>query len=191
MSYRDDLDALTARHAALDHEVEERTHERDRAAELLRDARARAKLPVLDDIRVAAPCQASWDAMTNVSPDGRVRACGDCNKRVYDLSAMTRDEAQSLLVAHEGKLCVRYYRRTDGTILTKDCAVGAGKRRRRRWVAAGILATFATGATAYVMRTRAEPGCARDRGDHVMGDIAGPPMMGAVSVAPPPKAPSR
>ena len=196
MSYRDDVDALAARHAALEAEVTERTRERDRAGELLRDARARAKLPVLDDIRVAAPCRASWDAMTDVSGDGRVRACGDCNKRVYNLSEMTRDEAQALLVAHEGKLCVRYYRRADGTILTKDCAVGVGKRRRRRWVAAGIIATFATGATAYVMRTRAEhAGC--DRGEHLMGDIAsppvGPPMMGAAAVAPtnPPKAPSR
>ena len=158
MSYRDDLDALAARHDALEREVDERVRERDRAAELLRDARARAKLPVLDDVRVAAPCRADWGAMTPVSPDGRVRACGACEKRVYDLSEMTRDEAQALLVAFEGTLCARFYRRADGTILTKDCAVGVSRRRRRRWVGAAILATFATGVGAYVMLTRAEPG---------------------------------
>ncbi len=189
MSYRDDLDALAARHDALEREVDDKTRERDRAAQLLRDARARAKLPVLDDIRVAAPCKASWDAMTPVSPDGRVRSCAECNKRVYNLSEMTRDEAQALLVAFEGKLCARFYRRADGTILTKDCAVGVSKRRRRRWVGAAILATFATGVGAYVMRTRAEPGC--DRGEHVTGDIGQPvATMGAVSVAPTPPAPT-
>jgi hypothetical protein len=189
MSYRDDVDALEARHAALETEAERATRERDRAAELLRDARARAKLPVLDDVRVAAPCRASWDAMTPIDPNARdrVRHCGDCDKRVYNLSQMTRDEAEALLLAHEGKLCVRYYRRADGTILTKDCPKGVGKRRRRRFIAAGILATFATGGAAYVMRTRptADPAVCH-RGEHLMGDVAGPPpMMGAVSVAPP------
>jgi hypothetical protein len=183
MSYRDDVDALAARHAALETEADKAARERDRAGELLREARARAKLPVLDNIRVAAPCSARWDAMTPVDGD-RVRHCGDCNKRVYNLSMMTRDEAEALLIAHEGKLCVRYYRRADGTILTKDCAVGVGKRRRRRFVAAGILATFATGAAAYVMRTRpsADPTVCH-RGEHLMGDVAGPPpMMGAVAI---------
>jgi hypothetical protein len=187
MSYRDDVDALAARHAALETEAEKAARERDRAAELLREARVRAKLPVLDNIRVAAPCRAPWNAMTPVDGD-RVRHCGDCNKRVYNLSQMTRDEAEALIVAHEGKLCVRYYRRTDGTIITKDCPVGVGKRRRRRFVAASILATFATGVTAYVMRTRSSPDpevCHRGAhdGEHeVMGDVAVSPEVGKMVV---------
>ena len=192
MSYRDDVDALAARHASLETEAEKVARERDRAAELLREARLRARLPVLDDVRVAAPCRASWDAMTRIDGD-RVRHCGDCDKRVYNLSQMTRDEAEALIVAHEGKLCVRYYRRADGTILTKDCPVGVGKRRRRRFIAAGILATFATGAAAYVMRTRpgADPAVCHAHDHEVMGDITSgpPPMMGAVAV--PQKAPTR
>jgi hypothetical protein len=187
MSYRNDVDALAARHAALETEVAERARERDRAADLLREARARAKLPVLDNIRIASPCGASWDAMTG---DARVRACGDCNKNVYNLSELTRDEAEALIVAHEGKLCVRYYRRADGTILTKDCAVGARRTRRRRWVAAGMIATFATGIGAYFMRRGEEPTCAQ-HGEHLMGDVAGPPLMGAVAATPPPTKPSR
>ena len=53
MSYRNDLDALAARHDALEAEVAETTRERDRVADLLADAKARAKLPVLPNIRVA------------------------------------------------------------------------------------------------------------------------------------------
>lgn len=63
MTYRRDLDALEARHTALVHEVDQRTRELDDARRLLEKAKARAKLPVLDNIRVAAPCSASWGAM--------------------------------------------------------------------------------------------------------------------------------
>jgi len=37
---------------------------------------------------------------------------------VFDLSALTRDEAEALLIAKKGKLCAQYFRREDGTILT-------------------------------------------------------------------------
>ena len=56
---------------------------------------------------------------------------------------MTRDEAERLIVAKEGRLCVRYFQRTDGTILLKDCTVGVSKKRRRRLVAAGAAALLA------------------------------------------------
>jgi len=47
---------------------------------------------------------------------------------------MTAVEATALIAQHEGKLCVRFYRREDGTIMTKDCPVGAAKVRRRRTI---------------------------------------------------------
>src|SRR5688500_11152521 len=117
MTYRSDLDALEARHAALEADLASRSRELEGTRRLLEDARARARLPVLDNIKVAAPCSAEWSKMTG---DDRVRHCGDCDKRVYNLSAMTRDEAQALLVQREGRLCVRYYKRHDGTVLTAD-----------------------------------------------------------------------
>ena len=83
MSYRNDLDALAARHDALEAEVATATRERDAASVLLEEARQRAKLPILDNIRVATPCSADWNAMTG---DDRVRACGSCKKHVYNLS---------------------------------------------------------------------------------------------------------
>jgi len=157
MSYRDDLEALRARHAALETEVADRTRARDNAKQLIDEVDARARLPILDNIRVAAPCSADWAAMTG---DDRVRACGDCKKNVYNLSALTRDEAQALIIERNGKLCVRYFKRADGTILLKDdCAVGVKRRRRRRWIVAGAavaLAGSALGARAMTRDRRVE-----------------------------------
>jgi hypothetical protein len=135
MTYRNDLDALTARQAALETEVRDRTRELDQARRLVEEISARARLPVLDNIRVAAPCAASWDAMAG---DARVRACGDCQKNVYNLSELTREEAENLIREKEGKLCVRYFQRADGTVLLKDCAVGVKRRRRRRIAAVRV-----------------------------------------------------
>ena len=143
--YRDDLEALAARRSALATEVDHATRERDAAADALNHARTRAKLPVLDDIRVASPCKVPWDRMAG---DDRVRFCGSCNQQVFNLSSMTRDEAEELLLA-QAHLCVRYFRRADGTILLADCAVGARRRRDRRMVAAGLAAVLGTGALAH------------------------------------------
>jgi hypothetical protein len=140
MTYRNDLEALSARQAALETEVRDRTRELDQARRLVDELNARARLPVLDNIRVAAPCAASWDAMTG---DARVRACGDCQKNVYNLSELTREEAESLIREKEGRLCVRYFQRADGTILLKDCAVGVKRRRRRRIAAISVAAGLA------------------------------------------------
>jgi hypothetical protein len=89
----------------------------------------------LDVIDVASPCPASWDAM---SGDERVRHCSACELNVYNLSDMTRAEAESLLLRHEGRLCVRFFRRADGKVITRDCPVGLrwAKRRFARLVAA-------------------------------------------------------
>jgi len=143
--YRDDLAALTARHAALEAEVAHKRRELETTAQLLDDARGARKLPVLADIRVASPCKASWADMTG---DERVRHCGECKKNVYNLSEMTRDEAEALIFAHEGRLCVRYFQRTDGTILFGDCWVGAQRRRRFKVAAVATAAALAGGAIA-------------------------------------------
>src|SRR5574338_1522478 len=129
MSYRNDLEALAARHDALAAEVATKTQELDATRQLLDDARQRARLPVLPNIRVATPCTADWNKMTG---DDRMRACADCNKNVYNISELTRDEAEALILAKEGRLCVRYYQRKDGTILLKDCVIGIAQSRKRR-----------------------------------------------------------
>src|SRR6267142_5668090 len=70
---------------------------------------------MLDRISIAAPCSADWDSMPG---SDRVRHCGQCNKNVYNLSEMTRRQAEALIREKEGQLCARLYRRADGTILT-------------------------------------------------------------------------
>ena len=83
---------------------------------------------MLDLIQIASPCPASWDRMKG---DDRVRFCGECRLHVYNLSEMTRNEAEAFVTKHEGRTCVRFFRREDGTVLTKDCPVGLRALRQR------------------------------------------------------------
>jgi hypothetical protein len=75
----------------------------------------------LDNIKVASPCPANWNEMIG---DARRRHCAECKLNVYDLSEMTRTEAENFIINAEGRVCVKFYRRADGTVLTKDCPVG-------------------------------------------------------------------
>jgi hypothetical protein len=154
MSYRDDLDALSARHESLDVEVEEKTRERDKVTSLLADAKERANLPVLPNIRVATPCHNDWKQMVG---DDRVRHCASCDKDVFNLSSMTRDEAEALIVAKAGSLCARYYQRRDGKILLADCVVGIAQKRKRRVFAAGAAMLLAGGGAAAWLAKRSQP----------------------------------
>src|SRR5262245_8326613 len=77
--------------------------------------------PPLGKIKIAAPCNAEWKWMYG---NDRVRFCGQCSQNVFNLSAMTTEEAEDLIRRSEGTLCVRFYRRSDGTILTRNCPVG-------------------------------------------------------------------
>ncbi|MET0623801.1 MAG: hypothetical protein ABW250_12525, partial [Pyrinomonadaceae bacterium] len=90
----------------------------------------------LDEVRIAAPCPADWGKMVG---DERVRFCGSCNLHVYNLSGMTRRDAEALVTNAEGRLCVRFYRRRDGTILTRNCPVGLSAVRRRAARVAGSV----------------------------------------------------
>jgi hypothetical protein len=82
----------------------------------------------LDRMRIATPCPISWDQMTG---DSRVRFCDHCRLNVYNISELSRIEAEKLIASTEGRLCARLFRRNDGTILTKDCPVGLRALRRR------------------------------------------------------------
>ncbi len=101
--------------------------EEARVAAEVGSARARRTLPLLDRVSVASPCPARWEEMTGTD---QARFCGECKKNVYNLSAMTRDQAEAFLSQAESP-CVRFYQRTDGTIITSDCPVGIGRKRRR------------------------------------------------------------
>jgi hypothetical protein len=142
VTYRNDIDALAARHAALANEVTMKTRELDDARRILEEAHARAKQPVLPN---------------QMTGDERSRMCGSCNKNVYNLSSMTREEAEALILEKEGKLCVRYFQRKDGTILLKDCTVGTAQRRKRRIIAAGAATLLAGGGVFLALRDHRRP----------------------------------
>ena len=96
----------------------------------------------LDGVRVAAPCPADWNRMVG---DERMRYCGQCDLHVYNLSGMTRTQAESLITNAEGRLCVRFYRRADGTILTRNCPVGLRALKRRVTRVAGAMLSAVLG----------------------------------------------
>lgn len=143
MSYRDEITALEARRDALREQIADKQRALASSESLLAEARSRASLPVLDNLRIATPCPADWSQMTG---DDRVRFCGQCEKHVYDLSGLTRGEAEELIHQHAGKLCARFYQRPDGTILLADCEVGQKRVRKRRRIAAAAALLLGTSA---------------------------------------------
>jgi hypothetical protein len=182
MTYRSAEDALVERTAAL--EAELRTLEQKRASAtaidgaiarvvgelqktraLLDRVEKKRGLPMLDQIRVASPCDASWAEMTG---DDKARFCGKCEKHVFNLSAMTREEAELVMLEREGSICVRLYRRKDGTVITADCPVGVRRKRLRLVgvlaIGGGVVAAGAGFAAAMFTRTQGEVGPPRASG---------------------------
>lgn len=200
--YRSDVDALRERKQNLERELAElrrqagaleqvRAREQEVARALAEvdgqlgarvGAPKRRVLPMLlDDLRVASPCNESWDEMLG---DERVRFCTSCEKNVFNLSAMSRDEAEALLAERtEGELCVRFYRRADGTVLTSDCPVGVRKRRVRRLAfsaaGAGAMAfaasRFLTSAACPTVQGGVEPMVMGEVSEVEVGKYAEPP----------------
>ena len=87
----------------------------------------------LDEVSIAAPCPVAWAEMDG---DERKRFCSLCSLHVYNISEMKRKEAEDFLSANPEGVCLRLFRRVDGTLITKDCPVGrrladAVKRRVR------------------------------------------------------------
>ena len=103
----------------------------------------------LDEIQIASPCRARWEDMGG---DDRARFCGQCSKHVYNFSAMTRGEVENLIREKEGRLCGRFYQRTDGRMLTADCPSESRQRRNR-------LARLGSAVVAFVLFLAG--GCAR------------------------------
>ena len=127
--------------------------------------------PLLDQVRIASPCSADWDAMRGTD---RARVCADCRLTVHNLSAMTADEAEALLADADGRVCARLRRRADGTVLTRDCPTGVRRERRARWGRRGVAAAVAAGAWAGSVRLADDALALLDLGT-TMGIVA-PPM---------------
>jgi len=79
---------------------------------------------VLSKIHVAKACPADWRQMKGTD---QVRHCTHCSRNVYNISEMSRQEAAELIQQTEGRMCVRYYSRPDGSIMTRDCGKPVGQ----------------------------------------------------------------
>ncbi len=209
MPYRD-LAALKTRHEALAKDLADiqaktkelsglaQEEERVRRALAETEALLRQTQPVsaplkLETLTVASPCSAKWDEMTG---DDRARFCGKCEKNVYNLSAMSAPEAEALLREKEGDVCVRFFQRADGTVMTADCPIGVRRKRVRRLA---VLATAggALSAVAAMMVPHATMGACKPphrdlttNGEGPVGVTQPPsdavPMMGSAVPMPPP-----
>jgi hypothetical protein len=207
--YRNEIDALRERKASLEAEIarlrdqtmrldELRAREAELAGELagidgrLAAGMPKRGLPLLDQVRVASPCKADWNEMLG---DERVRFCLSCEKSVYNLSSMTKDAAESLLQERLGNdLCVRFYQRTDGTILTQDCPVGVTKKRRKKLAlaVAGAGALAAAAATSLMSARTCRGGAMQGEMTAVAGGMmyqGDPAPMNGNPTAEPPVAP--
>lgn len=153
--YRTDADATADRLLQLEEELRSLDRAAARREELAREveqlrahiASTRAQGP-LEDLRIASPCNKSWELMLG---DDRVRHCSSCDKDVFNLAGMARAEALQLIANQIGEgICLRLFRREDGTVLTADCPVGVQKKRVRRLVmiGAGVAASVAGAAGA-------------------------------------------
>jgi hypothetical protein len=177
MSYRSDAEAQRAHRDALLRELEEiRARARElrdvtareedvkrRLAEVEAQMRAGRRRSLLASVKIASPCRARWEDMAG---DDRVRFCGSCAKNVYNVSAMPEDEAERLIASNtDGELCVRLYRRTDGTVMTSDCPEGARRKRVRRVALAVVGGGMVAAAAATALRHHDEEAV-------VMGSIA-------------------
>jgi hypothetical protein len=184
----DELAALRARTSTLrDLERSERDVEREIADVRRKVARvAPTRLPLLDRVSIASPCKADWDSMTG---DDRSRFCAECQKHVYNIASMTSEEAETILRGVAGEVCLRLYRRADGTLLTADCPVGVRRRRRRR-TAASVTAGGLLAAGALLAFERSRPDAVPDPVPSAMGVVAIDPTGDPPGVDPSPQAPS-
>jgi hypothetical protein len=151
------------------------------------------KMNHLDRIQIKTPCFKNWDDMEG---SAHRRYCGGCQKHVYDLSSLSRIEAEVLLRFKKCDLCVRYQRNEAGEM--RNVSV---RRRMRAWsvalcrknrfvptsLLAVVVALFAVGCNekpaSAVTQTPAETSAGKPReappmGEMKMGDYAPAPLLG-------------
>jgi hypothetical protein len=93
----------------------------------------------LQKLKIASPCYERWE---NMKGDARIRHCASCKLNVYNLREMTAAEVDELIERNSGRLCLRIYKRWDGTVLTRDCPVGVSRARVRMAAAMATAAAF-------------------------------------------------
>jgi len=123
--------------------------------------------------------------------DDRKRFCGDCKLNVYNLSGMSREEAEALIMNAEDRLCVRFYKRRDGSVITEDCPVGWArvKQRTRVFATAAFSMLMALLSGVFIVSLFSKAKTTTMMGEMSVPITTSTPQhtMGAVSVQPKPK----
>jgi hypothetical protein len=145
----------------------------------------------LDLIEVPNPCTVPWETMQG---DDRVRHCGQCQQNVYHLSQMSREEAEALILQKEGKLCVQFYRRADGSVVTRSCAAV----RLWRGLVSGVTLACLGVLTFFGLTRVMQAGNANSTFSFVGGGAIKPPSYSSSTdcrtepaIAPPPHEPGK
>ena len=153
----------------------------------------------LQNLKVANPCPVSWREMDG---DDRVRFCSNCRLNVYNLSEMSTAEAEDLVRSREGRLCVRYYQRIDGRVMTKDCPRGLMAARAKIARSVAVVAGLLLGGFSVAMvkgspkpettwvETAIEKGRSVPGIDKVIDKLCPPSIQGRVVVGAMPAPPS-
>jgi hypothetical protein len=109
----------------------------------------------LDRIQLSSPCSEDWDAMIG---NDQIRFCSHCDLDVYNLSALTRKDAERLVAESKGQLCVRYVRNINGQIVTENSDRALGASPYFQAMMAGTLsAALASGSAILAQTLQSEP----------------------------------
>src|SRR5262249_52164143 len=79
--------------------------------------RMASKTDYLERVYVVSPCKANWESMAGTD---QARHCAECNRQVYDLSKMTRRQAEHLIIITQGRFCARITRGPNGDVVTQE-----------------------------------------------------------------------
>jgi len=114
-----------------------------------------------------------------------VRFCASCGKHVYNFTAMSTEEAVSLIRDKNGELCGQLFRRQDGRLVTSDCQPQP-LPTPRPWqfsirslmaVIAGMAAVFGITKLVGADRTQAATGATTATPTFVGGKLCMPPKV--------------
>jgi hypothetical protein len=124
---------------------------------------------LLNQVKVASPCHVAWSEMQG---DDRTRYCKHCKLNVFNLSDMTDREAEALVREANGRLCVRYYQRADGTVMTRNCPVGLAAVRKKLAIGVMSAAALVISALGLAVRPSSQPSATQPQ-LHAAGETTG------------------
>lgn len=111
------------------------------------------KEPILENLVNTFECNLDWNDMPG---SNRVRDCGQCKCKVFNMSQMSRREANAFLVENGTSQCMILEQRQDGSIVTDECPVPLRNIRnilgKLRHAVAVILTLTFSGAAALAQQ---------------------------------------